>query len=690
MVKNCVTSAGFALLLCIAVAAGAEKRETYTLRHLEDRAVERAPSVLAATQNTEAADAAHDRSRYIGSPEVFARHRYYPESGTVTDEGTSTSQWATVGIEQNILETLTVRPVEKRAARAARRAAEARLEDREQTALYRLRKLYCAAALHRRSIDIQARLKKVRGRIANLLERRRKAGGALRSELLEAKHAKQKSVDQKRHHRQKLESLRAQLAETVKLRPRRIKLDPEATNHALPAVQMLKQEARRDHPKVRRKRKLARESDTLAEKAGYEDMRLRIYGGYHARIDQSSETETGPMLGISFSMPLYVSSMASADARRRRAKSAQMLMEASVEARQLSTEISDTYEEYQYYRDRLETIETLLAAKRQKLKEATTRTNEPVAGISADPLVPLRTRAEIYELQQEKQNLLLEKNRAYYTLLYLSGMSRSDLRESLVRKTGRGLWAWDIEKITGNDDAEQHFASFCAGHAFDRVHLGLGREARKDFKVGELLEKLTAQDVDASCLLAGTRWVLPQERHNLLEAVDGVLAYNAEAPPERRFSALHLDLEPHTLPKWDGQKEKLLSMLSDCLETVRSRLDDRAPGLALAVDIPHFYDSVSRKQTRRIVEAADRVVLMAYGTASSRKYRRRVKDELAMAAGQGTDIRLGLKADEWPTLKRLEEFEAELLERIGSTDVVRGTALHDYTDYRELLQKDAP
>lgn len=124
-----------------------------------------------------------------------------------------------------------------------------------------------------------------------------------------------------------------------------------------------------------------------------------------------------------------------------------------------------------------------------------------------------------------------------------------------------------------------------------------------------LVNGIRAVGISASCLGGDPRWATDH---------DSALAWYGSASARARFTGIHVDVEPWSLPEWDGDRRLLVAGLVSLVE----RLADRYR--SIDVDLPAWLFEIEPVAAQRIVAAAPCVTVMAY--------RDRAADILAISA----------------------------------------------------------
>ncbi|HUO85682.1 MAG TPA: hypothetical protein VM534_11265, partial [Thermoanaerobaculia bacterium] len=144
-------------------------------------------------------------------------------------------------------------------------------------------------------------------------------------------------------------------------------------------------------------------------------------------------------------------------------------------------------------------------------------------------------------------------------------------------------------------------------------------------RMAELVAWIHGLGVQVHALDGASYLALPEAHSELMAIASGVASYNRGVPPESRFDALHMDIEPYLLPAWSGSRRgEVLRHLGSSIAEMREH--SRLP---VWLDIPFWFDSEREERSpergdragcarRNLLEAlfreADGVGIMAYRT----------------------------------------------------------------------------
>jgi hypothetical protein len=209
-------------------------------------------------------------------------------------------------------------------------------------------------------------------------------------------------------------------------------------------------------------------------------------------------------------------------------------------------------------------------------------------------------------------------------------------------------------------------------------------------KVDTFIPQAAEHKIQVELLFGGNQWVEnPDVAVALAQQASGFI--NKMAAP--KAVAIHFDVEPHALPNWDNDKQRLSSLYLDLLDRLHLAVG-RTP---LQVDIGHFYGgvNVSRSGTtksllRWVLERVDGAVLMAYNSDPNNVLAF-IKDEFGQSQGGGPQLRVGLACDcdltpleNYCSRPTLESALAMVRQAYGTNPSFAGLAVHSYGSYRSL------
>jgi hypothetical protein len=166
------------------------------------------------------------------------------------------------------------------------------------------------------------------------------------------------------------------------------------------------------------------------------------------------------------------------------------------------------------------------------------------------------------------------------------------------------MWVWHIEYYA-NPEERDRLIAFCRKEGITRLLVqmhyetdresGAVRRLRQPEDLAALVRQARGAGIVVEALEGDPQWALRERQGTFWPRLDAVLAWHDSQPPESRLSGIHLDIEPYILPEYKSdQKPRVMREYLELLAEVRKRIEGR--GLALAADIPFWYDSRPKDQ----------------------------------------------------------------------------------------------
>lgn len=195
--------------------------------------------------------------------------------------------------------------------------------------------------------------------------------------------------------------------------------------------------------------------------------------------------------------------------------------------------------------------------------------------------------------------------------------------------------------------------------------ISVRKDGKNKMQAIELIDKLKASKINSE-LLIGNNDLLTDKAplQTIAVIVSGIDA--------SKISAIHLDVEPHTLSDWASNKEKYLDLYVELIKNVKVYCIEK--GWKLNVSIPVFYPEEALKN---IYAFADNVYLMAYEHNNAEFIIKKVKEEFALGADKTI---IALRAADF---KNRNDFE-KLVNEISTTLNTSRFALHDLESFIKL------
>jgi hypothetical protein len=225
------------------------------------------------------------------------------------------------------------------------------------------------------------------------------------------------------------------------------------------------------------------------------------------------------------------------------------------------------------------------------------------------------------------------------------------------------IWVWEQETFRMLDEPEWRASVLgeLREDGFDTLYLYADSwKGRNPIAGDPQLYAQTIEDAHAagfrveallgSAYLGTNRYVMPDRRGEARAMIDRVLAYNRSQETKARFDAIHLDIEPYTLPEWKTDRDMVAGYFAEAAREWAELAKDGGP-VEIGAAIPFWFEKVDREQetlATALLEAFDYVALMDYrdraegrdGIIAHASY------EVDAAAEIGRKVIVGVETDE--------------------------------------------
>ncbi len=192
----------------------------------------------------------------------------------------------------------------------------------------------------------------------------------------------------------------------------------------------------------------------------------------------------------------------------------------------------------------------------------------------------------------------------------------------------------------------------------ERAIISAGNKTNTD-KLTRFINLADGEQIKVEMLLSNNQWIFPENSSR---------AEIKTAIAMAKTGRVHLDIEPHTLPGYQDNKEKYLQLYLDMLTQLR-----RATPLGqLSVALPTHWPDETYQQIAKLV---DRAYIMSYETANPKTHVKRLSRLLPLLADTKVTLvqRIVDYPDEWALEKNLEYINEEL--------AIKNFGLHKLSDY---------
>lgn len=260
----------------------------------------------------------------------------------------------------------------------------------------------------------------------------------------------------------------------------------------------------------------------------------------------------------------------------------------------------------------------------------------------------------------------------------------------------RAIWLWDSSVASRPATVVNALRRERVGTVF--LFAAPRSLRRHPQRFSDFLARAHAAGMVVHALNGEPQWVMPVGEADAQDFFAAIAAFNAAAPPDRRFDAIHLDVEPYTLDTWGAPSDSELPQRY--LDFLRwTRAEARKLGLPLALDVPMLFQDVTIENATLMAHAlslADQVAIMSYEPGGDHVVERTAKLLRAPASGTAR-VWIGISADPRHTGttsraagRRRVENDCRSVEALARREPrVLGAAIHDYEYYSALLPRPA-
>ena len=177
---------------------------------------------------------------------------------------------------------------------------------------------------------------------------------------------------------------------------------------------------------------------------------------------------------------------------------------------------------------------------------------------------------------------------------------------------GRGLWVWSYDQAT-----KPGLLAFAAGRSVSAIYVeSEALVAAQPATLTDLVQSAAAQNLKVELLFGAPSWARAASHEQALALARASVSY-VQSLSGAKPTAVHFDVEPYLLPEWNTDRNGIANQYLDLLEGLAQAV--AGSGLALAVDVPFWYDTVqvtragaTRPLHKWVLDLVDRVVIMDY------------------------------------------------------------------------------
>jgi hypothetical protein len=221
-------------------------------------------------------------------------------------------------------------------------------------------------------------------------------------------------------------------------------------------------------------------------------------------------------------------------------------------------------------------------------------------------------------------------------------------------------------------------------------------------KYSNFIKMAGENGITVQALYGSPKWALEKHLDGFSEQINDVLFHNKKYI-ESRFSAIHLDIEPHTLPEWKENKKLIAKQYINNLKYIRELVDRHndanEDNLLLIIDIPVNYDE---SLLNELLDIVDEVTVMNYFN-NLKTFVNKGKDILNVVEKYNTmkssnkKVRIASEFQPYSEIKYNTLYfmsEKEIIKYFKSAipefekfNCFSGIAIHEYESYKSYITK---
>lgn len=662
-----------------------------SLEDVEILALSRHPLLREADSRCRSLASRREESRHRHGPELQAGYHYNtnPVFRETDRSFSSVQQHAEVGVVLPLLKRLAAVPGEVERASCQLKVGEAERRRAAQQALWEVRELFLDHWEARRREDHHRRQASLLEEALALARRGAELGEVLPQEVLsvearwlEAREqaAQAARVRENRHHR--LATLLGLPSETLQL-----------ASHApgpreIPGFPALARMARASRPELAAVPWRVREARLAGERALAHICDVNLEARYY--VDQYREigTRSGAYLMARVSAPLETFQLLRQRQEASRHEAAAQEARGEALGQQVEREVAAALERFQAAEAGLRQARQHRRLAEEQLRSRKLMAEKPSLLASASGVEVLLARAQVEAAAGEEAVREAERERAYFALLYAVGTDTREISSINPRPSAPAapspplaMWLYYPDRLLASGEMAA-VLPLAREKGISTLYLCLNRTLispghRFAPRLREFLGQAHRQGVSVEALLDETSWLLPEGRPDLLTYLRWLEDFQAAGEAGTRFTAVHLDLEIHQLPRWREKKSLYSGYL---LETVKL-VKERAKGLPVWLDLPVWLEEEGIPGWPQLLQMADGVVFMAYELKDPRRLAAALAGEVAALQPRGIPYRVGVQVRDFPGEPALRAFLARVQGLLQPAPV--GFALFQYEEVKK-------
>lgn len=237
-----------------------------------------------------------------------------------------------------------------------------------------------------------------------------------------------------------------------------------------------------------------------------------------------------------------------------------------------------------------------------------------------------------------------------------------DTMKIVHEKTNKALYIWSEAQTKYTPEYIEEYIRL---NKISTAIISLRKDQANKEEAVKLFTELASKGIKSELLVGNNKLLTAKDPSTYLDSITNGIDLKS-------ISCIHLDVEPHTMADYDGNKEKYLNLYVELLKKAKVYCIQK--GVKLSVSIPVFYPDATLKE---IYAQADLIYLMAYEHPQADFIIRKVKEEFLL---DPTKTVIALRAKDFKNRNECENLINELTTTINATKF----ALHDLETFVKL------
>jgi len=635
------------------------------------------------------------KAQYL--PKLSTNYRFFGDGLNLTDEDFGRKHFLTLRLSQDLVKLTKVRSHKIDAINAELDILTSQLQKNNRLSFLEFRKSYIEILQNRSRIFYHKKLIDTYEKIVKIKRRRYKEQEELLTEVLEIEKELINVRGLHAYYQTQIDKQKNILAEFLELNSSDIEWSETGLNRVPIPEEKLLAVAVENSDGFQLNQARARLADIKADGSTYDNVTFSPYFGLRIRGDKFNQLQTGPEVGVSLSIPLWLKSIRSHKHNQYKSENKASKLAAEHELFELKQEVTSVLHQYQLLDVKIKNSNDILVLLTEKTRIQKSRHDNELRNLKLDPVTLLELEAQITAEKLGRIYYKYEQDQLYYQLIYLAGMTRpedfanhlSKDREVASNSYTEAIWLWKTAEVL-KGDPRKAFINFCKSKGINKVFVSINKKVISSIEQSSDLQTFIAYlhhaGIKAAALMGEPTWVYEKNRQKMLRRIQFVLEYNDNTIDPARFDAIHLDIEPHTLAEWGDYKKFLVNNLAETLKLANNITSRGRQRLPLEIDIPTFYHKVDKTALEKVVQNAASVTIMAYERPTAESVMRSVENILDLANRMDKQILIGLNAKDFSEKEMLEDLLKNVGAKVSLEKSFSGFAIHDYHHYRDLVE----